>query len=134
MCVSTDLLVISQRDAGKRVRRAVTCVIHFRTSRISYKALVRNDKRLSVMTNACQKQQSFVGNDKRLSEMTNNACRKRQSLVGNDKALSENLSLAEKDLRRSISLLYVPCRNKNSKQMLVGLCRFFVVLFFVNGK
>jgi hypothetical protein len=37
----------------------------------------------------------------RLSEIAN-ACRKRQCFVGNNKALSANLSVAEKNLRRSI--------------------------------
>jgi hypothetical protein len=47
-------------------------VIQFHSSLFSDKAFVG-------------KQQSFVKNDKRLSETTN-ACRKRQTLVGNDKA------------------------------------------------
>ena len=39
------------------------------------------------------------------------ACRKRQTLVRKDKALSEDvLFLAEKNLRRSRSRTYVPCR------------------------
>jgi hypothetical protein len=36
-------------------------------------------------------------------------CRKQQMLVGNNKALLANLSLAEENLRRSISQAYVPC-------------------------
>jgi len=114
VCVRVDRIFLSFRSVtgGHETRRAVTGVIKFRNSRISDKAL--------------------VGNDKALSETTS-ACRKRQSLFGNDKALSANLSLSQKNLRRSISLPYVPCRNKNDKHMLVGLCRFFVVLIYLKG-
>ena len=122
VCVRVDRIFLSFRSVtgGHETRRAVTGVIKFRNSRISDKAL-------------CRKREALVGNDKALSETTS-ACRKRQSLFGNDKALSANLSLSQKNLRRSISLPYVPCRNKNDKHMLVGLCRFFVVLFYVNGE
>jgi hypothetical protein len=53
-------------------------------------------------------------------------------LVGNDKALSANLSLAEKNLRRSITRTYVPCR-KNNEHILVGFCCVFWC-YFTNVK
>jgi hypothetical protein len=48
--------------------------------------------------------------------------------------LPASLSLAEKNLRRTLSQTYVPCRKKTDKHTLVGLSRFCVVLFYVKRK
>jgi hypothetical protein len=134
MCVKTNFLVILHRDAGTRVQRGITCVIQFRNSRISNNALVGNNKRLLERTKPCWKQQKLVGNDKRLSERTK-LCRKQQTLVGNNKRLLETTKHCWQIYNQlSISLRYAPCWNKNDKHMLVGLCRFFVVLLYKNGK
>ena len=88
------------------MRHAVTCLIHYRNSRFSDKALVGNDKCLSETTKPCWKQ---------------------QSLVRNDKALSASLSFAEKNLIRSISRTYVPCRKKTTS---ICLPVFVVFLWY----
>jgi hypothetical protein len=51
---------------------------------------------------ACQKWQSFV-------------------VVRNDKALSASLSFGEKNLRRSILWIYVPCREKQQAYACLSL-------------
>ncbi len=76
----TDFWSFRRLYARTRVRNSIMTVILFRSSRFFDKAFVG-------------KQQSFVGNDKRLSETTN-ACWKRQTLVGNDKRLSETTKLS----------------------------------------
>ena len=80
----TDFWSFRRVYARTRVRNSIITVIWFRSSRFSDKAfvgkqqsVVGNDKRLSETTNACWK---------RLTSETTNACRKQQTLVGNDKA------------------------------------------------
>jgi hypothetical protein len=77
-------------------------------------------------------------NDKALLETTS-ACQKQQTLVGNDKRLSETTKLSRQIypyLRKAFVEMYhePTCLvEKKDKHMLVGLCRFFVVLIYKIG-